>query len=96
MPFTFSIMKNLGFCTVAVGLIPSVQSFINKHGYADNYNNMIDGMIDRIKDELGAETLSVYATGGVAHLIIPHCKHTIAFDEHLVLRGLHIIYKKNL
>lgn len=57
---------------------------------------MIDGMIDRIKDELGAETLSVYATGGVAHLIIPHCKHTIAFDEHLVLRGLHIIYKKNL
>ena len=44
------IMKNLGFCTVAVGLIPSVQSFINKHGYADNYNNMIDGMIDNIKE----------------------------------------------
>ena len=55
---------------------------------------MIDGMIDRINEEIGA-VLPVYATGGVAHLIIPHCKHTITTDEHLVLKGLHIIYKKN-
>ena len=55
---------------------------------------MIDGMIDRINDEIG-EKLSVYATGGSAHLIIPYCNHTIKMDEHLVLKGLYIIYKKN-
>ena len=54
---------------------------------------MIDGMIERINDEFGEE-LAVYATGGFAHLIIPHCKHSIKTDEHLVLKGLNIIYKK--
>lgn len=56
--------------------------------------SMIDGMIDRIKEEVGAD-LAVYATGGNAHHIIPHCKHTIRMDEYLVLKGLHLIYKKN-
>ena len=55
---------------------------------------MIDGMIERINDELGIE-LPVYATGGVASKIIPHCKHDIATDENLVLKGLKIIYDKN-
>jgi len=55
---------------------------------------LIDGMIDRIKDELGMD-LPIYATGGVAHLIIPHCKHSIKMDTHLVLKGLKIIYDKN-
>lgn len=55
---------------------------------------LIDGMIDRIKDELGTD-LPIYATGGVARLIIPHCKHSVTMDEHLVLKGLKIIYDKN-
>lgn len=56
--------------------------------------SMIDGMIDRIKDEIGTD-LAVYATGGIARHIIPHCKHTIKIDEYLVLKGLNLIYKKN-
>ncbi len=55
---------------------------------------LIDGMIDRICEELGAE-LPVYATGGLSSVIIPHCKHEINTDEHLVLKGLNIIYRKN-
>ena len=55
---------------------------------------MIDGMIDRINEEIGSE-LSVYATGGIAPIIIPHCKHRITVDEELVLKGLNIIYGKN-
>lgn len=55
---------------------------------------MIDGMIDRICDELKAD-LPIYATGGFSHLIIPHCKHSIKTDPHLVLRGLNIIFNKN-
>ena len=56
--------------------------------------SMIDGMIDRMTEEFGAP-LPVYATGGVANAIIPHCKHSITIDEYLVLKGLNIIYNKN-
>ncbi|MCQ2428169.1 MAG: type III pantothenate kinase [Clostridia bacterium] len=56
--------------------------------------SLIDGMIDRINDEVGAE-LPVYATGGLSHLIIPYCRHNIIIDDYLVLKGLNIIYSKN-
>lgn len=56
--------------------------------------SMIDGMIDRINVEVGAE-LAVYATGGIAPIIIPHCKHEIRIDDDLVLKGLNIIYGRN-
>jgi type III pantothenate kinase len=55
---------------------------------------MLDGMIDRFNEEYG-EPLPVIATGGYSHAIIKHCKHKIELDDDLVLRGLHIIYKKN-
>lgn len=55
---------------------------------------MIDGMIDRINEEYKTE-LAVYATGGLAHMIVPHCKHVIQTDENLILKGLSIIYNKN-
>lgn len=57
--------------------------------------SMLDGMIDRFNEEMG-ETLPVYATGGLASTIIPHCKHEITCDEDLLLKGLYILYKKNI
>ncbi len=56
--------------------------------------SMIDGMIERINEEYG-EKLSVYATGGFASVIVPHCKHEIKTDDYLVLKGLNILYQKN-
>ncbi len=56
--------------------------------------SMIDGMIDRFNDEVGEE-LTVYATGGLSHIVVPHCKHKITLDAELVLKGLNILYKKN-
>ncbi len=55
---------------------------------------LIDGMIDRFNKEMGAK-LPVYATGGLASTIIPHCTHQITLDENLLLKGLNILYKKN-
>ena len=55
---------------------------------------MIDGMIDRISEEIG-EILPVYVTGGLAPVILPHCRHEMIADELLGLKGLHIIYQKN-
>ncbi len=55
---------------------------------------LIDGMIDRFFEEVGEE-MQVLATGGLAPTIIPLCRHDILLDENMVLRGLHILYKKN-
>lgn len=55
---------------------------------------MLDGMIDRFRQELGKEA-AVVATGGIAPRIVPLCRHKIVCDEHLLLKGLHLIYKKN-
>lgn len=65
-----------------------------RSGVVFGHASMIDGMIDRYIEELGYEP-KVYATGGLAPAIIPHCKHEISYDDHLVLKGLNIIYKKN-
>ena len=54
----------------------------------------IDGMVDRIEEELGQKA-TVVATGGLARKIIPLCRHQIELDDELLLRGLWIIYKKN-
>ena len=55
---------------------------------------MLDGMIDRIEEELG-ETATVVATGGLSREIISHCSHSIIYNENLLLDGLRIIYEKN-
>lgn len=55
---------------------------------------LLDGMIERIVEEYGKE-LKVYATGGLAELIIPLCKHPAFIDEYLVLKGLNLLYQKN-
>ena len=57
--------------------------------------SQVDGMIDRIKEEVGNPNLKVYATGGLASLIIPLTKHEIIIDDLLTLKGLLEIYRRN-
>lgn len=54
----------------------------------------VDGIIDRIEEELG-QKVTVIATGGMAKKIIPHCKREIILEEDLLLKGLLVIYEKN-
>lgn len=56
--------------------------------------SMLDGMLDRMEEELG-EPATVVATGGLARFIIPHCRRKIIYDDLLLLKGLNIIYHKN-
>ena len=55
---------------------------------------MLDGLIDRIEDELG-ESATVVATGGLSKEIVAHCKRDIIYNENLLLDGLRVIYEKN-
>ena len=54
----------------------------------------IDGMIQRMEEELGQKT-TVIATGGLAKKIIPYCRHEMILDDGLLLKGMRIIYDKN-
>lgn len=54
----------------------------------------MDGMIERIWEELGAKA-SVVATGGLSGCIIPYCRKKIIYDNELTLKGLNVIYRKN-
>ncbi len=54
----------------------------------------LDGIVDRIEEELG-QKITVVATGGLARKIVPHCRREILLDEDLLLKGLLIIYEKN-
>lgn len=55
---------------------------------------MIDGIIERMEDELGMPA-SVVATGGLAPFITPLCKHHISYEDDLLLKGLLVLYNKN-
>ena len=55
---------------------------------------MLDGMCDRIEDELGMKC-KVILTGGLARHLINHCHREIIFCENLLLDGLAILYQKN-
>lgn len=65
-----------------------------KSGILYGSASMIDGIIDRMEEELGAKT-SLVATGGLASSIIPLCRHKIHIDDALLLKGLQILYEKN-
>ena len=54
----------------------------------------IDALIDRMQAELGYET-TIIASGGLAPLIVPHCRHDIIIDDELLLKGLDTLFYKN-
>lgn len=55
---------------------------------------MLDGLIDRMEDELG-EKATVVATGGISRFVIPMCRREILYDRNLLLKGLEILYLNN-
>ena len=65
-----------------------------KSGLMYSTASSLDGMIDRIEEEL-SDKCTVIATGGLAHMIVPLCKRDIILDEDLLLKGLMVIYNKN-
>lgn len=55
---------------------------------------MIDGMVERIEAELGSPC-TVVGTGELSAGILPLCRRKIIHDEHLLLNGLRLLYRRN-
>ena len=56
--------------------------------------SMLDGMVERMEQELGCKT-TVVATGGIAKFIVPLCKTPMIYDKDLLVKGLAALYRDN-
>lgn len=55
---------------------------------------MLDGLIDRIEQELEYKT-TVVMTGGIGKFVLPLCHREMIFDEDLIIKGLAALYREN-
>ncbi len=55
---------------------------------------MLDGMVERMEQELGYKT-TVLVTGGIARFVTPMCKTKLIYDKDLLMKGLAALYKDN-
>lgn len=76
-------------CAIGKNTVDCMQSGI-MYGTAA----MLDGMIERMEQELGC-TATVVATGGLAPYVVPLCRREIKIDGDLLLKGLGLIYERN-
>ena len=57
--------------------------------------SMLDGLIDRMEQEIGS-VATIVATGGLAGRVAHVCRREIIVDDDLLLKGLWIIWTKNI
>lgn len=70
--------------------VHSIQS-----GIIFGYVGLVDGLVDRLKAELGFP-VTVVATGGLAPVVSAESRTIDSTDEFLTLEGLRILYERNV
>jgi len=63
-------------------------------GLVYGFAGQVDGIVDRIRGELGVDAQTV-ATGGLADLIVPHARTLETIDPFLTLEGVRIVWERN-
>lgn len=56
---------------------------------------MLDGLLDRMEEELGAP-VKVIATGGISKFVLPLCRRKLIYARNLMLEGLNLLYRRNV
>jgi type III pantothenate kinase len=63
-------------------------------GLVYGFAGQVDGIVERIRGELGLEAQTV-ATGGLADLIVPHAGTLETIDPFLTLEGIRLVWERN-
>jgi type III pantothenate kinase len=74
---------------IGKGTVDAIRS-----GVVYGFASMVDGVVDRLRGELGDATRTI-ATGGLAEVIVPYCRSIEAIDDMLTLKGLKLIWERN-
>src|SRR3954469_18435446 len=65
-----------------------------RSGVLFGFAAMVDGIVARLREQLGAETKAL-ATGGLASLVVPYCDSIGFVDDELTLPGLRLIWERS-
>jgi type III pantothenate kinase len=65
-----------------------------RSGMVYGFAGQVDGILGRIRDELGVEATTI-ATGGLASAITPFCHEIDEVDDLLTLTGLRLVWARN-
>ncbi len=65
-----------------------------RSGVVYGYAAQVDGIVTRLRSELGADTKTI-ATGGLASIIVPHTRTIGGMDPLLTLTGLRLLWERN-
>ena len=75
---------------LAKGTLESINA-----GVIFGYASLVDGMVNRIKQETGDKNLITVATGGLCFLMKDICRNIDEVDEDLTIYGLAVAYRLN-
>ena len=64
-------------------------------GAVFGFAGQVDGLVDRICDELGQNVKAVIATGGLAGVVVPESETITHHEPDLTLIGLRLMYERN-
>ena len=60
------------------------------------FAGQVDGLVDRITEELGQEVKAVIATGGLAGIVVPESATITHHEPDLTLIGLRLMFERNV
>jgi type III pantothenate kinase len=69
-------------------------AFALQSGLVYGFAGQVDGIVGRIREELGDGSVQVVATGGLAGLIAPHAQTIGKVDPFLTLEGLRLVWER--
>lgn len=75
---------------IATNTVHAIQS-----GILVGYAGLVEGMVRRMREELGEPNASVVATGGLASFVAPQTRVVDHIEPDLILHGLRLIFDAN-